>query len=84
MLPPPSSRPAPPLPSLDRWSPYEIALFESAICLVGKHFTQIAAVVRTKGTPECIEFYYTWKKSSHYQSWKAAYKQQWGEIEFAT
>ena len=68
----------------DRWSPYEIALFESAICLVGKHFSHIAAVVRTKSTAECIEFYYVWKKGNHYPTWKATYKQHYGDYEFDT
>lgn len=26
--------------------------------------------VRTKSTNEIVEFYYNWKKSSHYQMWK--------------
>ena len=30
----------------DTWSPHEIALFESAICLYGKMFSQIQKVVR--------------------------------------
>jgi hypothetical protein len=30
----------------DRWSPYEVALFESGICLFGKMFSQLHAVVR--------------------------------------
>lgn len=59
---------------LDKWSPYEIALFESSICLVGKLFHQIAANIKTKTTGEVIEFYYVWKKSKNYAAWKATYR----------
>lgn len=31
---------------LDRWAPREVALFESALCLVGKQFPIVASVVR--------------------------------------
>lgn len=66
---------------LDRWSPYEIALFESSICMVGKAFSQIAAVIRTKTAQEVIEFYYIWKKSKNYAQWKATYKHVYGDAE---
>jgi hypothetical protein len=55
---------------LDHWTPYEIALFESAICIYGKDFHTIQKVVKTKSTKEIIGFYYLWKKSSHYSIWK--------------
>ena len=54
----------------DKWSPYEIALFESALSLVGKHFSHVAHVIKTKSAAECIEFYYVWKKTAHYTAWK--------------
>lgn len=60
---------------IDKWSPYEISLFESAICLTGKLFGQIAAIIKTKTTREVIEFYYIWKKSKNYAHWKATFKQ---------
>ena len=59
---------------LDMWSPYEIAIFESSICLVGKAFSQIAAAIKTKTTKDVIEFYYVWKKSKNDAVWKATYK----------
>ena len=31
--------------STDKWSPHEVALFESAICLFGKMFSQLQKVV---------------------------------------
>ncbi len=55
---------------IDRWSPYEVAIFESAICLVGKNFSQIANVIKTKTTGDCVEFYYIWKVR-HY-IWKVS------------
>lgn len=96
------------LPSTDRWSPYEIALFESAICLVsasdgfspsptelyahpapfmscfflgiqvGKNFSQIAGVIKTKQPGDCVEFYYVWKKTKNYAEWKRNYKHVFG------
>ena len=59
---------------LEKWSPYEVALFESGICLTGKLFTALAAVVKTKTAAECIEFFYVWKKSKNYAQWKATFK----------
>ena len=55
----------------DKWTPYEIALFESALCLIGKKFAQVARMVRTKTASDCIELYYIWKMSSHYSLWKS-------------
>ena len=59
---------------VERWSPYEIAVFESALSLYGKHFHQVQRVVRTKTTKEIVEFYYIWKKTSHYKVWKRQYE----------
>ena len=81
--PPPGLHRRPPnpprVPPADRWSPYEIALFEAAICLAGKMFDQIATAVRTKSAAECIEFYYLWKASKNYAVWKAAYRPASGD-----
>ena len=59
---------------LDRWAPLEVALFESGICLLGKDFGGIAAVVATKTEQEVIEFYYHWKKTRSYTRWKATFR----------
>ena len=56
-------------------SPREIALFESGICSFGKDFYNISKLIPTKSTGDCVEFYYLWKKSSHYQQWKEFGKQ---------
>lgn len=29
--------------------------------------------IKTKSTQEIIEFYYMWKKTTHYQQWKKSY-----------
>ena len=62
---------------IDMWSPYEIGLFESAICVYGKHFAAIAKTIKTKSCKEVVEFYYVWKKSSHYKIWKTRYADAW-------
>lgn len=77
-LPPSTSRTA------DRWSPYEIALFESGICMTGKLFPQLAQLIGSKSVKEVIEFYYCWKKSKNYAHWKAAYKSGSSELEVET
>lgn len=55
---------------IEKWSPYEIACFEAALTLHGKVFHIVQKVVKTKTTKEIIEFYYIWKKTSHYKRWK--------------
>jgi len=55
---------------LDNWCPREIALFEAGICAVGKDFHAIAQLIQSKSCKECVDFYYIWKKSSHYAMWK--------------
>lgn len=60
---------------IETWSPLEIALFESAIAESGKEFHLIQKQVETKSTQEVIDFYYIWKKTSHYKSWKAEFHQ---------
>ncbi|KAL7491610.1 hypothetical protein ACHAWT_000914 [Skeletonema menzelii] len=58
---------------IEKWSPYEITTFEAALALHGKHFHQVQKWVKTKNTKEIIEFYYIWKKTSHYRRWKSSY-----------
>jgi len=59
---------------IERWSPFEIASFEAAISLYGKVFHLVQQVVKTKTTKEVIEFYYIWKKTSHYKRWKRQFE----------
>ena len=58
---------------IEKWSPYEISLFEAGMGHYGKDFFQIHKLIQTKSTKEVIDFYYIWKKTSHYQSWKDQY-----------
>ncbi len=62
--------PARPRHVLDEWAPKQVALFESSICIYGKNFYAIQKVIETKTLKQVIEFYYIWKKSSHYTIWK--------------
>lgn len=55
------------------WSPYEIALFGAAMAECGKQFHRIQQIVHSKRTTEIIDFYYIWKKTSHYTNWKKTY-----------
>jgi len=58
---------------VEKWNPYEIAVFEAALSLVGKHFHKVQKFVKTKDTKEVVEFYYVWKKTAHYKIWKKQY-----------
>lgn len=78
--------PALPRCAADRWSPHEIAVFESAICCYGKNFGAISKILCSpacgsrKSTKDCVEFYYHWKGvggrrsgKGNYAVWKATY-----------
>lgn len=58
---------------IERWSPFEISLFEAGIGHYGKDFYQVHKLIQTKSTKEIIDFYYIWKKTSHYKGWKDLY-----------
>lgn len=58
---------------LEKWNPYEIALFESSIVLFGKNFHILQKHITSKSVKEIVEFYYFWKKTSHYASWSTMY-----------
>lgn len=58
---------------IEKWSPYEISLFEAGMGHCGKDFFQIHKMIQTKSTKEVIDFYYVWKKTSHYKVWKEGY-----------
>lgn len=58
---------------IERWSPFEVSIFESSICIYGKNFNRIQKDVQTKSVKEIIEFYYDWKKTNHYKEWKKTF-----------
>lgn len=58
---------------IEKWSPYEIALFEAGMAHHGKDFHQIHKIIQSKSTKEVVDFYYIWKKTSHYKTWKKQY-----------
>jgi hypothetical protein len=55
---------------IEKWSPFEIAVFEATLALYGKQFHIVHKHVPTKTVKEIIEFYYDWKKTHHYKQWK--------------
>jgi len=48
-------------------------VFEGSLTLYGKNFHRVQKDVKSKTVKEIIEFYYDWKKSSHYKEWKKTY-----------
>ena len=58
---------------IEKWSPYDISIFESALTQFGKDFWQIGKLLKHKNTKDVIEFYYAWKKTDHYKQWKKGY-----------
>ena len=58
---------------IEKWSPYEISLFEAALLHHGKEFHLVSRIVKTKTTKEVIDFYYIWKKTTHYKKWKSQF-----------
>jgi len=65
---------------IEKWSPYEIVTFEAAITLHGKLFHKVQKWVKTKSTKEVVEFYYIWKKTSHYQRWKNQHEEEIDDV----
>ena len=56
------------------WSPYQIALFEAGMAHHGKDFYAISKEFRgSKSTKQIVDFYYLWKKTSHYPKWKKTF-----------
>ena len=55
---------------MEKWSPYEIAIFEGSMLHYGKEFRVISRQIGTKTTRDGIDFYYIWKKTDHYKKWK--------------
>jgi hypothetical protein len=58
---------------IEKWSPHEIALFEAALFHHGKEFHLVSKIIQTKSTKDIIDFYYIWKKTSHYTKWKCQF-----------
>jgi hypothetical protein len=58
---------------IEKWSPYEVSVFEGAILHHGKEFHLVSREIKTKSTKEVIDFYYIWKKTAHYKKWKGQY-----------
>jgi hypothetical protein len=58
---------------IEKWSPYEIAIFEGSLLHYGKEFRMVSRQIGTKTTREVIDFYYIWKKTEHYKKWKDRY-----------
>ena len=56
--------------AFETWSPFDIAVFESAFCKYGKKFELIKRHLKSKSTKEIVDFYYAWKKTSHYKVWR--------------
>lgn len=46
---------------MEKWSPYEIAIFEGSLLHYGKEFGTVSKQIGTKTTKEVIDFYYVWK-----------------------
>ncbi|CAM9717494.1 unnamed protein product, partial [Ascophyllum nodosum] len=59
---------------IEKWSPYQVALFEGAISIHGKVFHDVAREVEGKTVADVIEFYYIWKKTDHYKQWKSKWR----------
>lgn len=72
---------------IETWSPHEISLFEAGMGHYGKDFYEIHKLIKTKSTKEVVDFYYIWKKTSHYKVWKKQYvapAEAMAEDEYAT
>lgn len=67
---------------IEKWSPYEIAMFEASIAEYGKNFARIQKEISmTKSVQDVIEFYYIWKKTSHYAQWKKEYIPEYLDVD---
>lgn len=53
----------------EKWSPYEIALFQACICKYGKDFELFKDIIKTKSIGEIQEFFIIWEKSKYYSAW---------------
>ena len=53
----------------ENWSPREIAIFESWIWKFGKCFHLFPPFIKSKTRREVVEFYSSWKNTSHFKVW---------------
>lgn len=53
----------------EKWSPYEIALFECCICKFGKNFEIFEKIIKTKSVEEIQEFFYQWEQTKYHEAW---------------
>lgn len=53
----------------EKWSPYEIAVFQSCICKYGRDFELIHKFIPNKSIGDIIEFYYQWEATKYYNLW---------------
>ena len=67
---------------IETWSPYEISLFEASLLQHGKNFLMASKIIGSKSTKETIDFYYIWKKTSHYKKWKEQYVSEIDMLDF--
>ncbi|KAL7575023.1 hypothetical protein ACA910_010836 [Epithemia clementina (nom. ined.)] len=58
---------------IEKWNPYEISMFQASLAHHGKRFEFVQKEIGTKTVQEIVDFYYVWKKTSHYQEWKKEY-----------
>lgn len=58
---------------LERWSPWEIGLFQAGLAHHGKQFHLVQKEVVSKSVQEVLDFYLVWKKTSAYKQWKQDY-----------
>jgi hypothetical protein len=66
---------------IERWAPYEIAVFEAALAEYGKDFYRVQKEIgASKTTKDVIEFYYIWKKTTHYSKWKRSYVPEYLDV----
>lgn len=67
---------------IERWSPYEISIFEAGLLHYGKEFRDVSREIGTKTTKDVVDFYYVWKKTGHYKKWKEQFISE-GELDFS-
>jgi hypothetical protein len=65
---------------LEKWTPHDIGVFESALCTHGKKFDMIQSLLPHKTVKDVVDFYYIWKNTSHKSIWKKTFKEAYDEV----